>query len=139
MFNILQEDSDVVDLITTIGPPFPKHTHSPSHLAPSPPSIDMDQRPCGGVESRHGDSGLELVHDDRSEGVSNDEEIGLDSDPVVHVVLRGHEGVPAAKPFTIQPVQMVCCLAIHQDTEWSTYMCVVPLRLFRLEVRVQSK
>lgn len=68
----------------------------------------MDQRPCGGVESGHGDSGLELVHDDSIKCVSNDEEIGLDSEPVVHVVLRGHEGVPAAKPFTIQPLQMVC-------------------------------
>lgn len=107
VFNILQEDSDVVDLITTIGPPFPKNTHSPSHPAPSPPSIDtstVDQRPCGGVESRHNDSG----HDGSSKGVSIDEEIELDSDPVVHVVLRGHEGVRAMKPFTIHPIQMVC-------------------------------
>lgn len=107
VFNIVQEDSDVVDLITTIGPAFPKYSPS-HHPAPSPPSI-VDQRPCDGVR----DSGLEPGHGDTSESVR--EEFGLDSDPVVHVVLRGHEGVQANRPFTVHPTQMVCSL---------THMCV---------------
>lgn len=101
----------MVDLITTIGPPFPKYTHSPSHTAPSPPSIDMstvDRKPSGGVKSGHNGSEMESGHDDSSKGVITDDKVGLNSDPVVQVVLRGHEGVQATKPFTVHPTQMVC-------------------------------
>lgn len=97
MFSIIQEDSDVVDLITTIGPAFPKYSPS-RHPAPFPPSIDVDQRP----------SRLEPGHGDTNDSVR--EEFGLDSDPVVHVVLRGHEGTQANRPFTLHPKQMVCSL-----------------------------
>ena len=93
-YNILQEDGDLVDVITTIGPPFPKHTPSPS---PPHPHISSTQR-CsgGGVDPKFGDS------DENSNSHA-----GLESDPVVRVFLRAHEGVKADKPFSVQPTQMV--------------------------------
>lgn len=113
VYNILQEDSDVVDLITTIGPPFPRHTptHSPAHPVPSTNTSSMDQRPGDGMESGHSGDGVELGCGDSSGGVSGevecDSQSGLESVPMVRVVLRAHEGVRANKLFTIHPTQMV--------------------------------
>ena len=93
-YNILQEDSGLVDVITTIGSPFPKHTSS--HPPPHPPVYPTQRCIDGGVDPEHGYS------DGNSSSYS-----GLESDPVVRVFLRAHEGVQADKPFAVQPTQMV--------------------------------
>ena len=94
MYNILQEDSGVVDVITTIGSPFP--THTPSRSPPRPPVSSLQRCSGGGVDSGRGDS----------DGESNSHS-RLESGPVVRVFLRAHEGVQADKPFSVQPTQMV--------------------------------
>lgn len=115
MYNMLEEDRNVVDLITTIGPSFPRQSapHSPSRPLNSTPSSRMRQVISGcGMVSAHSGDGMEPGHATTSDCVGGDTECDSNTDmelsPIVRVFLRGHEGVPASKPFSVHPTQMVC-------------------------------
>ena len=134
-YNILQEDSCVVDLITTIGTPFPRltpthsptptHAHSPSNpslSSPSTHSSDVEQRHAGGkvepgrssddhrMEPGQGSSYEDDGGDEESDSHSSED--GTEPVPVVCVLLRPHEGVQAEQPFSIHPPQMVCTCTV---------------------------
>ena len=128
MYNIVHDDRGLVDFITTIGPPFPRHTASHAHtrahpVSPSPPpqQPDLKQRPGSGLDSGHSDDGMELGHGDNGmeSGHSNTGErdgggeAESDQEPVVRVFLRGHEGVRADRPFSVDPAQMVCIMYMY--------------------------
>ena len=130
MFRVPREDKSgqLVDLITTIGTPFPRHTPSspphhhhvtPSHphlhhkkppampgLTPEPePGRDGTETGLSGDGTESGEGSERVEPRQRSEDGSQSSQ-GLDG-PVVRVFLRGHEGVPADRPFSIHPTQMV--------------------------------
>lgn len=102
MYNILEEDNNVIDVITTIGPHFPNHTHSLTNTSPHSHVDEKSEHSntSGGMEPGQSDAsvGTEPGHSDKSID---------DGDSVVRVFLRGHEGTPANKPFSIHPTQMV--------------------------------
>ena len=112
MFAVLEEDSDqVVDFITTIGTPLPRITpsHSPHTSPPSQHRPRMESKQ-GGMESGQGGmvsgrGGMEPGQG--SGGVGEEVQCVLESDPVVRVFLRGHEGVRVDHPFTVHQTQMV--------------------------------
>ena len=115
MYNILQEDDSLVDMITTIGHPFPRVPHQsppPPHTVHSALSPDEKLRSRCGLDPGHGGNGMEPGHSSTSEG--GDVEYGskpdVESSPIVRVFLRGHEGILANKPFSVHPTQMVCIL-----------------------------
>ena len=122
VFNVLQEDSgQLVDCITTIGTPFPRHTpsHSPPHPITAPPPHDSQPSHSGPIpraaglipDSEHGTDGTESGQSrggmEPSNGGVGVSQSVLESGPVVRVFLRSHEGVRADGPFCVHPVQMV--------------------------------
>lgn len=89
-FNLLQEDSSLLDLIATIGDPFPRRT--PTATPTRPPGRSTAS---GGGEEDSGDGGV--VESDST----------TEPGPLIRVMLRAHEGVEGDQPFTVQPTQMV--------------------------------
>ena len=114
VFNILEEESTLVDVVSTIGPHFPRHTPSPPHLvSSSPPHSDKDSSSGGqgwGGSSARVEPGHNSTTSDAREGEECDSHSVMEPDPVVCVFLRPHEGTRANKPFTLNPTQMVQAL-----------------------------
>ena len=96
-FNILQEDGQLVDLVSYIGEPFPRETRG---AAPRP-RLSLDSLDDSVFQH---------------EGTSDDDIAG--EGPLVRVHLRSHEGVRSDKPFDIHPKQMVrTSLTNHSSLE----------------------
>ena len=81
MFNIVQEENKLVDLITPIGDPFPLKRVS---------SLAAEDESSASLEG----------------SAENDEEKN-ESGPLIRILLKPHEGVPSLDPFDISPKQMV--------------------------------
>lgn len=131
VFTALQGDNggQLVDLISTIGTPFPRHASShssPHHITASHPhnshtpltGLGLTSNVGGGTEPGHSQDGMESgqsrdgmesgqCEDKMEPGQNGDEAEGELEDPVVRVFLRGHEGVRADRPFSVHPTQMV--------------------------------
>ena len=131
VYNIPEDkDDNVIDVITTVGPHFPNHTHS--HTTNTSPHVNERSKhnnanagmesgrssttvgmepgqsdASGGMEQGHSDAsgGMEPGHSDASGGMEPGH--STNDDPIVCVFLRGHEGTRANKPFNINPTQMV--------------------------------
>ena len=95
MFNILQEDNQLVDLISYIGEPFPREVGGATlHPRQSLDSLDSS------VFQQSGHTGVPEGSDISDDDISKE-------GPLVRVFLRPHEGVCSNEPFDIHPRQMV--------------------------------
>ena len=151
VFTALQGDDggQLVDLISTIGTPFPRHTSShspPHHITASHPhnshtpltGLGLTSNVGGGTEPGHSRDGIESGQsgdgmesgqcgDEMEPGQNGDEVEDELEDPVVHVFLRGHEGVRADTPFSVHPTQMVGDDIISNNIRINMYICSCPL------------
>lgn len=112
-FNLLQEDSTLLDLITIIGDPFPCHTPTPSKTqgTPTPSRVQGRGASSDGVQE---DGGGGVVRSDS----------GTEPGPLIRVKLRTHEGVEGDQPFNVQPTQMVSVTYMYMHMYVYMYACI---------------
>ena len=107
-----------MDLITTIGDPFPPHTHTNTSKDGEGNGERREERKEGGAGEGGGrgeggggrerwDGVEEVPEEADQEGGGGESGTDDESGHLIRVLMRPHEGVEERQPFRVEPSQMV--------------------------------